>query len=377
MSDSRARLATHPISTLNKLILGIKKDLPLALSLKKKRYTKAELIEHLVMLGRAKLIDLSKIPALKKKAKPAAAKPAAKPAAKKAKPATHSMPDGTKMTGKTHTASSKPVTGETEEERKVRVKARQQKIRKKLKERGPPSSKPVTGETAGERQVRLQLASTEKKRKALEKSSQPKKSKPKKSKKSLDEMTLHKNQLKDDIREMKKFLAKKSTPVDSRGVINRFEGMLEKHQRELDEELEERGGRKLGYSEVFNATKELVKEHGDLFNEVEKKIIGLVKRYENRPLSKAAKALMGGGAEAMDKAEAKKKAKKAKKEKSPPAPPPVPEETPEERKVRVKARQKKIIKKLKERGPPSAAQLAARKKFGDAAKARSAAAKKK
>jgi len=352
MSDSRARLATHPISTLNKLILGIKKDLPLALSLKKKRYSKEQLIEHLVMLGQAKLIDLSKIPALKKKA---ASKSAAAigvksgdklPYKKKAKPATHSMPDGTKMTGKTHTASSKPV----------------------------------TGETAGERKARLAYESTEKKRKALEKSSQPKKSKPKKSKKSVDEMTLHKKQLKDDIREMKKFL-KRKTPVDSRGVINGFEGRLEVHQRELDEALEERGGRKLGYSEVFNATKELVKEHGDLFNEVEKKINDLRKRFEEaeakKPLSKAMKAMLGGGAEALDKAEAKKKAKKPKKEKSPPAPPPVPEETPEERKVRVKARQKKIIKKLKERGPPSAAQLAARKKFGDAAKARSAAAKKK
>jgi len=351
MSDSRARLATHPISTLNKLILGIKKDLPLALSLKKKRYSKEQLIEHLVMLGQAKLIDLSKIPALKKKAmsKSAAAigvKSGDKlPYKKKAKPATHSMPDGTKMTGKTHTASSKPV----------------------------------TGETAGERKARLAYESTEKKRKALEKSSKTK-SKPKKSKKSVDEMTLHKKQLKDDIREMKKFL-KRKTPVDSRGVINGFEGRLEVHQRELDEALEERGGRKLGYSEVFNATKELVKEHGDLFNEVEKKINDLRKRFEEaeakKPLSKAMKAMLGGGAEALDKAEAKKKAKKPKKEKSPPAPPPVPEETPEERKVRVKARQKKIIKKLKERGPPSAAQLAARKKFGDAAKARSAAAKKK
>ena len=350
MLDSRSRLATHPISTLNKLILGVKKDLPLALSLKKKRYSKEQLIEHLVMLGQAKLIDLSKIPALKKKAmsksaaaigvksgdklpykkkaKPAASKSAAAigvksgdklPYKKKAKPATHSMPDGTKMTGKTHTASSKPVAAKP----------------KKLK----------------------------------------------------DEMTLHKKQLKDDIREMKKFL-KRKTPVDSRSAINGFEGRLEVHQRELDEALEERGGRKLGYSEVFNATKELVKEHGDLFNEVEKKINDLRKRFEEaeakKPLSKAMKAMLGGGAEALDKAEAKKKAKKAKKpkkEKSPPAPPPVPEETPEERKVRVKARQKKIIKKLKERGPPkskpSAAQLAARKKFGDAAKERSAEAKKR
>ena len=315
ISDSRARLATHPISTLNKLILGIKKDLPLALSLKKKRYSKEQLIEHLIMLGQAKLIDLSKIPALKKKA---ASKSAAAvgvksgdklPYKKKAKPATHSMPDGTKMTGKTHTASSKPV----------------------------------REETAGERKARLEYESTEKKRKALEKSSQPKKSKPKKSKKSLDEMTLHKKQLKDDIREMKKFL-KKKVPVDPRIAISNFEGALEKHQREVDEELEERGGRKLGYSEVFSATKELVKEHGDLFNEVEKKIMIITNKFKEaeakKPLSKKMKAMIEGGAEAVDKLDAKKKAKKASK-------------------------------------PPSAAQLAARKKFGDAAKERSAAAKKR
>tara|TARA_R110000823_G_scaffold177119_6_gene309693 strand:+ start:2765 stop:3784 length:1020 start_codon:yes stop_codon:yes gene_type:complete len=71
MSDVRDRLNSHPIKTLNGLIRGIKKELPLALSLNKKRYSKSQLIDHLVMLGGKKLIDLSKIPMLpKKKGKP-------------------------------------------------------------------------------------------------------------------------------------------------------------------------------------------------------------------------------------------------------------------------------------------------------------------
>ena len=90
MSDARARLNTHPMKTLNGLILGIKKGLPLELSLKKKRYTKKELVDHLVMLGNKKLIDLSKIKALPKSKSAAAAgiKAGDKlPYKKKAKPA--------------------------------------------------------------------------------------------------------------------------------------------------------------------------------------------------------------------------------------------------------------------------------------------------
>ena len=316
MSDARARLNTHPMKTLNGLILGIKKGLPLELSLKKKRYTKKQLVDHLVMLGNKKLIDLSKIPALAKKAKSKAAaaagikagdklpyKKKAKSAKgkevaaagikagekvafkKKAKPAkgkevaaagikagekvafkkkTHKMPDGTVMSGATHSAESKPV-----------------------KAKGKRKAKPV------------------------------------------DELTLHKKQLKNDIKVLKSFLKRKIRPtrlnlMKSEGSVD---GAMDNHQIDLQSALAQMGGSKLSMSAVFKETEELVKEQTELYSKYEKKMDELRKEVEKKEAAKPVKL--------------SKEVKELMNQK--------PYESAEEKKKRVKERQAKIRKKLKSR----------------------------
>ena len=243
------------------------------------------------MLGNKKLIDLSKIPALEKKAKSKSAAAAGiksgdkLPYKKKAKPAksmsaaaagikagekvafkkkTHKMPDGTVMSGATHSAESKPV-----------------------KAKGKRKAKPV------------------------------------------DELTLHKKQVKNDIKVLKSFLKKKIRPTRKNlmKAEESVDGAMDNHQIDLESALAQMGGSKLSMSAVFKATEALVKEQTELYSKYEKKIDELRKEVEKKEadkpvkISKEVKALMNQK----------------------------PTESAEERKKRVKARQAKIRKKVKSR----------------------------
>ena len=442
MSDARARLNTHPMKTLNGLILGIKKELPLELSLKKKRYTKKELIDHLVMLGNKKLIDLSKIKALpksksaaaagikagdklpyKKKAKPAKGKEVAAAGIKagekvafkkKAKAASKpKVPLSAKIKkeiksilnkhyGEIAKLEQKVLDGKITESKyddkdaelnekldddlyylkeKYNIKnmnndteffknmeGTSQKYINVLKEKSFGGFKSIPnyvkanklGDKIMEKEKKLASKLAKGKEvaaagiKAGEKVAFKKKthkmpdgtvmtgathtadSKPVKAKakgkakaKPVDELKIHKKQLKDDIRVLKAFLKKKTQAT--RASIGKAEdivdGKMEIHLEELNDALAEIGGQKLSMAKVFKETEELVKEQTELYSKYQKKISELRKEVEKKEatkpvkLSKEAKALMA--------------------EK--------PTESAEERKKRVKARQDKIRKKLKAR----------------------------